>query len=233
MLRNSSRLSAFCTHNNCSESTVNSESHEEPLPSNYSRYSSSLCNCPVKLVAKRSIFDVWQGFWHVSRSWKQLQSSFDRYFPPKILPLFKAVANHHFVCQGTLLDIPYLPVISLFRHAEHYEDPVKSQQTRMVQHCEVQLKLQVVDRYNSISILGFLLTLQMSCDTKETNECAAMWLSHIFMKAARACINARTCLSRLKRTHHEWKFMSYCKAFNEILETYAPDDMIAGAYMDT
>lgn len=47
---------------------------------------------------------------------------------------------------------------------------------------EVQLKSQIFDGHDPLSILGFLLAVHMALDTNGIHEDAAMWLFHFFTK---------------------------------------------------
>lgn len=80
--------------------------------------------------------------------------------------------------------------------SQHYDDDLARHIAKMAKRLEVQLKLQMFDGSNPITILSFLLAFQMACDTNITHAGVSMWLFPSFVKKpACAALSARTCLT--------------------------------------
>lgn len=79
-----------------------------------------------------------------------------------------------------------------------------------------------------ISILSFLSSFELECDTNGVYEGASFWLLYFFMRLpAAAALNARIAL-RLKSPERqtEGTIRLHFKAINNLLKSYAKDDMI-------
>lgn len=110
-----------------------------------------------------------------------------------------------------------------------YDDRVAKRVAKWAKRLQVQMKTNIFDSFDPISIISFLSAFKLACDTNGVHEGAAMWLLHFFMKKpAAAALNSRISLpSKSHRRHKEGTLTTYCEVVNYLLETYATDDVIA------
>lgn len=115
-----------------------------------------------------------------------------------------------------------------------YGCKVAKQISKMAKRLEVQMRPNMSDATDPISILSFLSMFQAACDTNGISEGAEMWLFPFFVqKPANTAMTAR--LSLVKKSHKrrsEEKLTSYCAVVNHILGEYASDGIIAETVHD-
>lgn len=156
---------------------------------------------PREISIEWTLLDMWSQVRQVFRAYEQLQPSLDRCAPAQKSPFVERVDNRHRACQRTVLHDPVIlqlslvPQVPTIRHGRH------KQNLEMVRRLEEQLKSQIFDSFNAISILGFLQS-KWACDTNGIHEGTKMWLFHFFMKAPQGH-NARACLSSESHARRE------------------------------
>lgn len=63
---------------------------------------------------------------------------------------------------------------------------------------QVQMNTTIFHPYDPISIIPFLSSFKLACDTNGIHEIAAMWLLHFFLeKQAAAVVNSRIALEAM------------------------------------
>lgn len=97
---------------------------------------------------------------------------------------------------------------------------------------EVQIKSQIFDHAGPISIHRFLPALKTTCDADIIHEGAAMWLfQHFVNKTTEATISAKTTSIDKKLRGKDGQVTSYEMVVNNLLRTYATDEIVS--YNDT
>jgi len=101
----------------------------------------------------------------------------------------------------------------------------------MTRRMEVQLKSQIFDPMDPITILSFLPAFKTACDSNGIHEGAAMWLFQFFVKkTAKAALSARTTtVSASGGKTKASQLTSYPAVVQFLLRTYATDEVIAEA----
>lgn len=96
------------------------------------------------------------------------------------------------------------------------------------------MRSEIFDSFDRISVLSFLSVLKLAFDTNGVHERAAVWLILLFMKLPTAvALNTGIVLkSKSHDRHQEGALTSYGEAVNQLLETYATEDVIAEANAD-
>lgn len=95
--------------------------------------------------------------------------------------------------------------------SQYYDDGVARHIAKMGRRLKVQLKSQMFDGSDPITILSFLPAFQMTSDKNRVHEGADMWLFHFFRKKpAGAEFNAKKCLTSSRRSCQKGNLTSYC-----------------------
>lgn len=63
----------------------------------------------------------------------------------------------------------------LAEQSQHYDNNVSRHIAKMTKRLELQLKVQIFDRSDPITILSFLPVIQMGCDANGVYEGASIW----------------------------------------------------------
>lgn len=93
-----------------------------------------------------------------------------------------------------------------------------------------QLKSQIFDRSDPITILGFVPAFQMMCDMNGLHKGVTRWSSHHFTKKSAAAVpSARPCPTSSCKSLQEEYLTSYFEVISYLLSTYATDDKLADA----
>jgi len=138
---------------------------------------------------------------------------------------------------------PLRPVNTHFRRALDYRtyllndrstkfnSGVTKQIAKMVRRMDVQMKSQIFDPVDPITILSFLPAFKTACDSNGIHEGAAMWLFQYFVKkTTKAAIVARTTAGSTGDGKTPGSHLTnYPAVVQFLLKTYATDEVIAEA----
>lgn len=82
-------------------------------------------------------------------------------------------------CVGEVLDCR---TYGLAKNLSHYDDKVAKSIASWAKLQQIQMRLQISDSLCPISVISFLSTFFLACDTKNVHNVAALWWWHYFTK---------------------------------------------------
>lgn len=111
--------------------------------------------------------------------------------------------------------------------SSQYSDKVARRMAKWQKAVDVQMATKKFQPSDPITILPFLRDFKRECDVNRIHEGAAMWLIAKYLnEPAKAQLTSR--MTR-KGSHASGSLSTYCQVVNNLLRSYAPDDVVAAA----
>lgn len=152
----------------------------------------------------------------------------DRHTSPQVMPFMEGVITHHQTGKQILLTW-YYHIHCSSDKCQYYNDNKLGLIVKMAEQLWVQLKLQMFDDFNTISILSFLLAFKIPFNTNGIYDGTALCLFHFLIKKrVRAALTARGCQFSSIQVRQESDMTFYCHVINWLIAKNHPTTSLPG-----